>query len=161
MGLFNRKKNDEPVSALYACVSGSVIPVSEVADPVFSSKTLGDGIAIRPTCQTVTAPCTGEISMVADTLHAVGITLNNGAELLIHVGLNTVDMNGEGFRAMVKVGSKVKQGAVLIKFDKALIESKGYASDCVFLVTNSEDFPNLTFSSGMDADQDKTVVCTF
>lgn len=161
MGLFGRKKKEEPVSELKACVSGSVIPVAEVDDPVFSSKTLGDGIAIRPSGQTITAPCAGEISMVADTLHAVGITLSNGAELLIHVGLNTVELNGEGFKVSVKVGSKVKAGSELIQFDKALIEKHGYATDCVFLVTNPEDFPNLTFMSGMEARQDETVVCTF
>ena len=87
MAFFNRKKDTEPVKELTAYVSGSVIPITEVNDPVFSSKSLGDGIAIRPEGQTITAPCSGEISMAADTGHAIGITVNNGAELLLHIGI--------------------------------------------------------------------------
>ena len=87
MGFFNRKEKTEQVKELTAYISGSVIPITEVNDPVFSSKALGDGIAIRPSEQTITAPCGGEISMAADTGHAIGITVNNGAELLLHIGI--------------------------------------------------------------------------
>lgn len=161
MALFKRRKKQDEVKELKAYISGHVLPVAEVDDPVFSSKALGDGIAIRPSGQTVTAPCAGEISIVADTLHAVGITLSNGAELLIHVGINTVALNGKGFKALVEQGSKVKPGTPLIKFDAALIEESGYATDCIMLVTNSDDFPNIKFLSGFDAEQNETVVCTF
>lgn len=161
MAFFNKKKIEEPIKELRAYISGSVIPIADVEDPVFSSKALGDGIAICPNEETVTAPCAGEISMVADTLHAVGLTLNNGAELLIHVGLNTVALDGEGFKVLVKQGSKVRQGTPLIKFDKALIEERGYATDCILIVTNSDDYPDLRFLSGMDAERDNTTVCTF
>ena len=161
MAFFNRKKDTEPVKELTAYVSGSVIPITEVNDPVFSSKSLGDGIAIRPEGQTITAPCSGEISMAADTGHAIGITVNNGAELLLHIGIDTVSMNGEGFQLQIKEGKKVKQGDPLLRFDKALIEAKGFSADCILIVTNSDDFPNLKVSCGAAAAQHETVVCTF
>lgn len=142
-------------------MSGHVIPITEVADPVFSSKALGDGVAIRPEGQVITAPCSGEISMVAETGHAVGITVNNGAELLLHIGLDTVSLNGEGFRVMIKQGKKVKQGDVLLEFDKALVERKGLATDCILIVTNADDFSGMKLAGGIDAVQNETVVCTF
>ena len=98
--------------------------------------------------------------MVAETGHAVGITVNNGAELLLHIGLDTVSLNGEGFKVMVKQGKKVKQGDVLLEFDKALVEQKGFATDCIMIVTNSDDLPGLNLISEIDV-QNETVVCTF
>ncbi len=159
MGFF--KKKEETVKELRAVVSGSVIPITEVADPVFSSKALGDGIAIRPDGQVITSPCNGEISMVAETGHAVGITVNNGAELLLHIGLDTVSLNGEGFKVMVRQGKKVKQGDVLLEFDKTLVEQKGFATDCILIVTNPDDFPDMKLVDGMNAVQNESVVCTF
>ena len=161
MGFFKKKEKEEPVKELRAIVSGQVIPVSEVADPVFSSKALGDGIAIRPEGQVITAPCSGEISMVAETRHALGITVNNGAELLLHIGLDTVSLGGEGFKVLDKQGKKVKQGDALLEFDKALVERKGLATDCILIVTNSDDLPGMKLVSGIDAVQNETVVCTF
>lgn len=154
-------EKNEPVKELKAFISGSVIPVSEVADPVFSSKAVGDGIAIRPDSQKITAPCNGKIAMVADTGHAIGITLDNGAELLIHVGLDTVSLNGEGFRVLVKQGSQVKQGMPLLEFDKAFIEKKGLATDCIMVLANMDQFPGVQFISGISAKQNETVICTF
>jgi len=151
----------ESVKELKAFISGKVIPVSEVADPVFSSKAMGDGIAIRPDAQKITAPCGGEISMIADTGHAIGITLNNGAELLIHVGLDTVSLNGEGFRVLVKEGNQIKRGTPLLEFDKAFIEKKGLATDCIMVLTNADEFPSVQFISGINAKQNETVICTF
>ena len=161
MGLFKRKEKEETVKELKAYVSGQVIPITEVNDPVFSSKALGDGIAIRPSTHTITAPCNGEISMIADTRHAFGMTLNNGAELLIHVGIDTVSLNGEGFRVLTGQGKKVKQGEPLLEFDQALIESKGLAADCILIITNMDEFANLKFISGMDAVQNETTVSVF
>ena len=161
MGFFTRKEKTEQVNELTAYISGSVIPITEVNDPVFSSKALGDGIAIRPSEQTITAPCGGEISMAADTGHAIGITVNNGAELLLHIGIDTVSLNGQGFQLLVKEGKKVKRGDPLLKFDKALVEKNGFATDCILIVTNPDDFSDLKFQHGMNAKQNETVICTF
>lgn len=161
MGFFHRKEKDEMVTELKAMVSGYVIPLTEVNDSAFSSKELGDGIAIRPSKQIITAPASGTISLVAETKHAIGMVLDNGAELLLHIGLDTVSLEGEGFRVLVRAGKKVKQGEPLLKFDKALMESKGFVMDCVMTVTNSENFPKMKMISGMDAIQNETVVCRF
>ena len=107
--LFYKKNNkvEEKENELKAYISGKVISITEVADSVFASTVLGDGIAILPDGNTVFAPCGGTISMLADTGHAVGITADNGAEILIHIGLDTVSLNGEGFKIMADQGETV------------------------------------------------------
>lgn len=162
MGLFKKKVKEEPVKSLKAFVSGKVISITEVNDQVFSSKALGEGVAIQPAGQIITAPCDGVVSMIAeDSYHAVGMTLNNGAELLLHIGLDTVSMNGEGFRVFVKANDHVKQGEKLLEFDKELIESKGFETTCILVVTNSDDYPDVEYLSGMEATQNETEICRF
>ncbi len=159
MAFFKRK--EETIKELKAYVSGSIIPITEVADPVFSSKAMGDGIAIRPEGNQIIAPCNAEISMVAETGHAIGLKLNNGAELLIHIGIDTVTLNGQGFHVTVKQGKKIKQGAVILEFDKELIEQKGFATDCIMVLTNVDDFPDVKFVYNQNAVKNQTVICTF
>lgn len=162
MGLFKKKVKEEPVKSLKAFVSGKVISITEVNDQVFSSKALGEGVAIQPAEQIITAPCDGVVSMIAEeSYHAVGMTLNNGAELLLHIGLDTVSMKGEGFRVFVKENDKVKQGEKLLEFDKELIESKGFETTCILVVTNSDDYPDAEYLSGMEATQNETEICRF
>lgn len=161
MFLFKKKKT-EIVNELKAFVSGNVIPIAEVQDPVFSSKALGDGIGIEPEGESIVAPCAGTISVVmSDSKHAVGMTLNNGAEILIHVGIDTVGMNGEGFALFVKEGDRVAQGDKLLEFDKSLIESKGLKSTCVLAIANSDDYPRIEYYCGINAVQNETVICKF
>lgn len=162
MGFFKKKEKEEPVKSLRAFVPGKVISITEVNDQVFSSKALGNGVAIQPTAQVVTAPCDGVISMIAeDSNHAIGMTLNNGAELLLHIGIDTVSLNGEGFHIFVKTDAKVKRGDKLMEFDKNLIESKGFETTCVLVVTNSDDYPDTEYLSGMEAVQNETEICRF
>ena len=100
--------------------------------------------------------------MVAEgSNHAVGMTLANGAEILIHVGLDTVSLNGKGFKILVKEGQKVKPGTKLLKFDKSFIESEPFDTACVFVLTNCEDFPDVRFFTGQDVVQNETVICSF
>lgn len=156
MALFKKKQKEGLV--LKAYVSGPVIPVAEVDDPVFSSGALGDGIAIRPESDTITAPCDGEISMVAETGHALGISLSNGIQLILHIGLDTVGMNGKGFQILARQGSKVKQGTPLLKFDRKMIEENGFSTDCILVAVPQDQVPKLQFISGIDAVQDDTVI---
>ena len=160
----NAKKNIEinkDVKELKAMISGEVIPIDEVPDPVFASKTLGDGIAIRPEENVITSPCDGVISMVADTGHAIGITLGNAAEILIHEGIDTVSLKGEGFHVFVKNGDKVKLGDKLLEFDEDLIKSRGFMTECILIVANSDDYPDMKLISGMNAVQKETTICEF
>lgn len=111
--------------ALSSPVKGRVLPVEQSADEVFSSKALGDGIAVDPEDGLVCAPCDGTVSLLFPTRHAVGITSEEGVEILIHIGINTVQLDGEGFEAFVEQGTRVKRGDKLIRADLALIRQRG------------------------------------
>jgi len=124
-------------------LTGKAIALEDVPDETFAQGILGQGAAIEPSEGEVKAPGDGEISSIFDTKHAVGITLDNGVELLIHIGINTVEMNGEGFEAFVKEGDRVTRGQTLVKFDKALIEKKGYKSVTPVIVTNTDDYASV------------------
>lgn len=127
---------------LYAPITGKVIARDDIPDAVFASGALGDGVGIEPEYGEVTAPCDGEIVTVTETKHAVGIMGPAGMELLIHVGIDTVKMNGDGFDVKVSVGDKVKKGQKLLTFDIEKIKAAGYCTTTAVLVTNSGDYPN-------------------
>ena len=119
---------------------GEVIALEMVADDAFAQKALGDGIAIRPQSGQVVAPCDARVETLIDSYHAVGLSCDNGAELLIHVGLNTVNLQGQHFRPLVKEGDVVKAGTPLLEFDKEAIERAGYDLTTPVLVINSDDY---------------------
>ena len=155
------KKKSEP-KELKAMVNGEVISVTEVKDDVFSSCMLGKGIAIHPTDGVVVAPVNGEISVTMEgTNHAAGIRIAEGFDLLIHIGLDTVSLNGEGFTSHISMGQKVKAGDKLITFDKALVESKGLCSDVILIALDNPALPALDFKTGMTASAGETVVATW
>lgn len=162
---FFRKKEEKTVATvkeLRAYVSGHVIPITEVDDPVFSGKILGDGLAIEPEGDTIYAPCDGVVSTApTDTRHAVGLTLPNGAELLLHEGIDTVSMNGDGFTLYVKEGETVHTGDKLLRFDPLKIQQAGCKKTCVLVVTNSDDYPSAIMHTNRDAQQGETVILTF
>lgn len=150
------------VTEVSACISGKVIPASEIKDETFSSGMMGLGVGIVPAGDTIVAPCDAVVSTVmADSKHAVGLTLSNGVELLIHEGLDTVGLNGEGFELFVTEGQKVKKGDRLIRFDSEVIKGKGLDDVCVVLVTNSDDYPNAQYHSGIQARSGETAIITF
>ncbi|MGV3346438.1 beta-glucoside-specific PTS transporter subunit IIABC [Enterobacteriaceae bacterium LUAb1] len=125
---------------IYSPLSGEVIPLASVPDKVFSEKIIGDGIAIIPDDCNVVAPCNATISMIAQSKHAIGLTTDEGTELLIHIGIDTVSLNGEGFNVFVDEGQKVKRGDLLIEFDSDFIKSKLLSTITPVLVTNYEDY---------------------
>lgn len=125
---------------LLSPIKGKVIELENVKDDAFASGILGKGAAILPEEGKVYAPADGEISALFPTLHAIGMTTDSGAQLLIHIGLDTVQLEGEGFEAFVKQGDHVKQGDLLVSFDQEFIEGKGYCLETPILVTNVEDF---------------------
>lgn len=125
---------------LVSPIKGKVLKLESIKDEAFASGVLGKGIAILPTEGKVFAPADGEVSALFPTLHAIGIATDSGAELLIHIGLDTVQLSGEGFEAKVQQGDRVTKGQLLIEFDQKFIESKGYCMETPVLVTNSDDF---------------------
>lgn len=124
-GFFKKQKNKDLHSKIFAPIDGDLMPLEKVNDPVFSEKMLGDGVAIKPRGSTVVSPCDGEITMIYPTLHAFGVTTNDGVEILIHIGIDTVKLNAKGFSKYVDVGERVKIGAKIISFDdNYLLEDK-------------------------------------
>ena len=119
-------------------VKGTVIARDQIPDETFASGVLGDGVGIQPDDDKVVAPFDGTISSVADSQHAIGIE-SNGMEMLIHVGVDTVNMQGDGFTCLVKEGDEVKAGQTLIIFDRAKIKAAGYSDTVAVLLTNSDD----------------------
>ncbi len=148
--------------AVKAAATGRVIDMSEVDDDMFSQMMMGDGVAIEPTEGVIVAPVDAEITMVmADSRHAVGLRMANGAELLIHIGIDTVKLAGNGFDLLVKMGDHVKMGAPLVKFDRAVIKSAGYKDTVIMAVTNSAEYSLMKKLTGMDAKAGVTTVLTF
>ena len=133
---------------VYAPVSGSAFPSEEIPDETFAAGVLGRGVGINPTEGVIVAPFDGEISSVTDTRHAVGVTSPDGMELLIHVGVDTVAMGGDGFQCFVQEGQKVKAGETLITFDREKIAQAGHPDCVVVLVTNSDDYADLSIQTG-------------
>ncbi|MCI8509620.1 MAG: PTS transporter subunit EIIC [Lachnospiraceae bacterium] len=125
---------------LYAPIQGNVIPRESIPDETFASGVLGDGVGIESESGEVAAPFDGEISSVTDTRHAIGISGPGGMEVLIHVGVDTVKMNGDGFTLFVSEGEKVKAGQKLMEFDIAKIKAAGYSTTTAVLLTNSDDY---------------------
>lgn len=139
-GIGDAAISDEQKIVLASPISGDILPLSEVKDDVFASGAMGKGLAIRPNDGSVYAPVDGEITTIFPTGHAIGITSKDGIELLIHIGMDTVELNGEGFETFVKTGDKITKGDLLVKFDAALITEKGYSVETPIVVTNSNDF---------------------
>lgn len=120
-------------------VKGNIKPIDQADDAAFAAKAMGDGLAIDPEDTTVTAPFDGTIAALFPTKHAIGLVSENGAEVLIHIGIDTVDLNGQYFMAFVKQGDKVKAGQKLVEFDQKKIKEAGYSTQTMFVVSNTPD----------------------
>ncbi|MCP3027407.1 PTS glucose transporter subunit IIA [Halobacillus sp. A5] len=134
--LFGHK---EKTVEVVAPVNGRVVDLKEVPDPVFAEKMMGEGLAVKPADGEVFSPVEGEVVQLFPTNHAIGLKTRNGVEVLIHIGLETVSMEGEGFKPHVSQGDKVKAGDKLITFDKGLVEEKAKSSITPIIITNSND----------------------
>lgn len=139
-------------------VTGTCIRIEEVPDPVFSGKMMGDGFAVIPESDTVVAPMSGEIAMVADTKHAFGMKTKSGVELLVHIGLDTVNLNGEGFTVLIGPGSKVKAGDPVIRFDRTGMEEKGLNTTTMVVFTAGYEKPVETGCYGQKVEAGQIVI---
>ena len=154
--LFGGEEKDGTVIA--APVSGKAVPMSQVNDPTFSQEILGKGTAIIPSEGRIVAPADGQVTMVFDTKHALSIQTDNGAELIIHIGLDTVQLKGQYFEAHVQAGDKVKKGDLLLDFDMDKIKAAGYDVITPVIVCNTPQFPKIECISGMDVKAGETAI---
>lgn len=139
-----REGSKQDDKAVYSPLEGKLIPMTEVPDETFASKALGDGVAVIPEKGCVYAPFDGEVEMVYDTGHAIGLVREDGMEVLIHVGINTVELGGKYYTAKVSNGQKIKKGDLLLEFDMDEIAKAGYSLVTPVIVTNSDEYEGLT-----------------
>lgn len=152
------EQTEKKEQSFYSPLSGTAIPLAEVKDETFASEVLGKGIAIVPDCGEVKAPCDAMVSMVYDTKHAIGLETEWGAELLIHVGINTVELQGKYYEADVSDGQQVKKGDTLLTFDMEKIAACGYDLTTPMIVTNPDDFGKIFEKNLGIVDNDKIVL---
>lgn len=154
--IFKKKKKQEVITS---CISGKIVPIEKANDGVFSAKILGEGVGIYPNEEIVLSPCDGEIvSVMEETKHALGIKTSKNMEILIHVGINTVSMKGQGFEVFVKPGDKVSKGDKLISFSKTLIRDNNLDDVVIMVVTNSDQFENLNFKNDINEVSNDTII---
>lgn len=146
-GLFKKKEN---AICLGAPAKGKAVSIKEVNDPTFSEEILGKGVAVLPEVGEFYAPCDGKITLLFDTLHAISMETPDGVELLIHVGLDTVALKGEGFQAHVKSGDQVKKGDLLLTADLSKIKEAGYDVITPVIICNTDDFTQIQANTGMN-----------
>lgn len=137
-------------SVLKAPVSGKVIDLKDVPDQVFAEKMAGDGAAVEPEGDTIVSPADGLLSFIFKTNHAFGLNLDNGAEILVHIGIDTVELKGEGFTRIADEGVRVKAGDPIIKIDRKLITAKGYSLIIPVLITNADKIKKLEARIGKE-----------
>ena len=130
-------------AVLAAHMDGVVVPMAEVQDEAFSNCILGDGVAIEPSEGKLYAPADGEVDNLFDTHHAIGLVTDDGVEVLLHIGINTVELGGRHFEAHVEVGQKVKKGDLLISFDMEAVKQAGYLCTTPMIVCNTEDYQSV------------------
>ena len=146
----NANTDDE---VLFAPMAGEILPISESADEAFAAKMLGDGIAINPSEGTIYAPCDGSVSLLFPTKHAIGITTTKGTDLLIHAGIDTVKMEGDGFEVFVKQGDNVRKGDKLLKVDLEKVRTAGYNPQTMMILPQASADVTLEVHASANADQ--------
>ncbi len=146
---------------LYAFANGTVVPLRKVNDPVFSSHTLGKGVAIEPVENTLYAPCDAKVSIIADTNHAISLVAESGAEILLHIGIDTVNLNGKFFEPRVAVGKSVKKGDKLIEFQRDKIIYEGYDATICMAICNTPDYKEFEITDKEDVTGDDILMTIY
>ncbi|NBJ70810.1 MULTISPECIES: PTS glucose transporter subunit IIA [Clostridia] len=141
------KKKNKPIK-IKSPIMGTALPLSEVPDEVFASKMMGDGVAFEPTEGILYAPMDGEVIQVFPTMHAVGIKSNHGLEILLHIGIDTVNLSGEGFKSFIGVGDKVIVGQKLISFNIDFIKENAKSAITPLIITNMDKVEKMEYTYG-------------
>ncbi|MCR4934667.1 MAG: PTS glucose transporter subunit IIA [Lachnospiraceae bacterium] len=147
-GFFEKLLGKDNGIQVFVPVEGDVIKASEINDPTFSEEMIGKTVGIKPSSGTVYAPFDAEVLVAFDTKHAVALKSDDGIELMIHFGLDTVKMNGEPFEMLVKVGDKIKKGDVIMRADLEKIKAAGFDTVVPVVVTNPDEFKSIEFITG-------------
>lgn len=155
---FFKKKTKENVDVIGAPLKGEAVESASVNDPTFAEEMLGKGMAIKPAEGKVYAPFDGTVAMVFDTKHAVSVVSEKGAEVLIHVGLDTVMLKGEHYTAHVENGASVKKGDLLIEFDMEAIKAAGYDTITPVVICNADDYKDVIRVTGKQVEPGDTVM---
>ena len=169
MGLFDKFKKKPavpealdvtaPAGTLLAPVSGHAVPLDKISDPVFSSGAMGAGCGIEPSGEVVYAPVSGTLATIgAPNFHALALASDDGVEVLIHVGVDTVEMKGDGFKVFAEKGTHVSAGTPLLSFSKAKIQAAGHDTVVIMAVTNTDDLASVTFNGEADVNAGDKVV---
>ena len=145
------KKKDEKL-CLYSPVKGELVSIESVNDPVFAGKMMGEGVGVIPTDTMICAPADGTISLISDTKHAFGMMLNNDEEILVHIGIDTVNLAGKGFEVLVNVNDKVKKGTPIIKADFDYLKSQGIDTTTMLIFLNHANYNNIQTYKAKEAD---------
>lgn len=156
--LFGRRKKS---LQLLSPIDGVIINLEDVPDPVFAQKLAGDGAAVDSTGSTVYSPADGILTLVFRTNHAFGLTLENGAEILVHIGLDTVHLNGTHFERIAEQGAQVSAGDPIIRFDRKSIIEKGYSLVTPVLITNREILEDIDYNAGATVKGGRDVLLTY
>lgn len=149
---------EEGKEIICAPIVGEAVVSAEINDPTFAQEMLGKGIAIKPSVGKVFAPVDGKIEMVIESMHAIIMTSKEGAEILIHIGLDTVELKGKYFKGYVKEGDLVKRGDLLLEFDIAAITTAGYDMISPVIVCNSDDYAEIECLTGNQVQIGETII---
>jgi len=158
MLLWNKKQNQR--HEIFATQTGKITPLEDIPDPIFARKSVGDGVVILPKTGTVVSPVTGKVVAVAPTFHAYCLETADGLEILVHIGINTVELKGRGFVPQVKTGDEVCVGTPLCEVDLELIKHAGYHTHTPILITNTADIREISPQTGT-AEAGKTCVIQY
>lgn len=158
--LFGKKNDVDKEIEITSPVNGKYVKLEDIPDPVFAEKMMGEGFGVDPTDGEVVAPVAGTVMQVFPTNHAVGIKTNNGLEVLIHIGLETVAMEGKGFEGHVSEGDKVEKGDKLVTFDMDLVKSEANSTISPVIITNSDVLESFDLKEVTDVDRADTVVAS-
>lgn len=140
----NKKLPAGNTKNVYAPVSGNVMPITQSADPAHQQEIVGKGVCFMPVDNKIVAPFNGVVDMIFETKHAVAVKSDDGIELLIHCGIDTVKLGGKGFLTYVKDGDKVKKNQLILEYDRNTIENAGYSVETQVVVTNVSDYKSIT-----------------
>lgn len=156
--LFGKGQEAKKEIEIYAPITGEYVKIDDIPDPVFAQKMMGEGFGIKPSEGEVVSPIDGKIDNVFPTKHAIGLKAENGLELLVHIGLDTVQLDGEGFEILVESGDTINVGDPILKFDKDFIQNNAKSTTSPIIITNSDQTASVNFAEATNVVKGETKI---